>query len=379
MTFKRLSNYFQWNPTESGEKLQEKDQQIVELEKELKEKSENQDESKGESKNQDVPRTVSENQVEPVEKSDDQNIPQQESDDPVVPREVKEHLERGIIFSSPPVLDPKYKKQIVVGGTGGLMNYMLGVVLVIKENFDLDDCILSGTSGGCTSCLFLLMPEEKLKIHDFLDHNNDFFFCKDFIDTLFGGRFWSQGNVNDSCYCFLNKILEEYYPDEETREKEILERCHGRLYISTTKLKWFQNYIINHWDSLEEFTHSFLSSMTIPFWSQWTISKTYKQNWLMDGGFSNSTPDIFEKLPILYLECHKWRDFRWNDYYPHHSYQEHTKLRELGVQDTLEHLEELEEFFGQTAKCRQYINLVPERDKVEQVEIEQDKAENEID
>ena len=53
--------------------------------------------------------------------------------------------------------DKKYKRQLVFGGCGGMYNYFLGIALVIQENFkeQLDDTLITGTSGGCFPALLL--------------------------------------------------------------------------------------------------------------------------------------------------------------------------------------------------------------------------------
>jgi hypothetical protein len=268
-----------------------------------------------------------------------------------------EYTERGIIFSKKPNLDiNKYKKQISIGGTGGLMNYMVGIIQIIKENFDLDDCIVSGTSGGCLSAFLLIVPKDKIKIDDFLDYYNDHLFCQEFLNLLSDSIVGCNGRVNSSCHTVWNKILAHYFPDPATRDKEILDFVKDRLYISTTKINGFKNFIINDWDNVDDLIESVLSSMTIPIWSQLTITRNYKNYWLMDGVFSNSTPQIFLQMPTLNLECLKWRNFRYIDFYPSYKYEDHAKLKKLGMLDALEHLEDLEKFFGQPAKCRQYLN-----------------------
>jgi hypothetical protein len=271
--------------------------------------------------------------------------------------ETGEYIERGIIFSKKPNLNSnKYKKQISIGGTGGLMNYMIGIIQIIRENFDLDDCIITGTSGGCLSAFLLVTPKDKIEIDDFLDHCDDNLFCQDFLDLLSNSIIGCNGRVNSSYHIIWNKILERYFPNLETREKEVLGFVKDRLYISTTNIKGFKNFIINDWDSMDDLIESMLSSMTIPIWSQWTIARSYKKHWLIDGGFSNSTPQIFLQMPILNLECLKWRQFSYMDFYPSYKYKDHSKFKKLGMLDALEHLNDLENFFEQRAKCRQYLS-----------------------
>uniref|UniRef100_A0A6C0EC14 PNPLA domain-containing protein n=1 Tax=viral metagenome TaxID=1070528 RepID=A0A6C0EC14_9ZZZZ len=271
--------------------------------------------------------------------------------------ETGEYMERGIIFSKKPYLNTtKYKKQISVGGTGGLMNYMIGIIQIIKENFDLDDCIVTGVSGGCLSAFLLITPKDKIKIDDFLDHSSDYLFCQEFLNLLSDSIVGCNGRVNSSFHIIWNKIIEHYFPNPDTREEEILNIVRDRLYISTTKIGGFKNFIINNWDNVDDLIESVLSSMTIPVWSQLTITRSYKNYWLFDGFFSNSTPQIFLQMPTLNLECLKWRNFRYIDFYPSYKYEDHSKLKKLGMLDALEHLEDLERFFGQTAKCRKYLS-----------------------
>lgn len=328
-------------------------------------KKEEEIESEEKKKNQDLEETEvkednpeKEDLEEEEEDSDIDKVEKEEVEDPTkgVILENGEYLERGIIFSKKPIRDPKYKRQIIIGGTGGLLNYMLGVTQIIKENFDLSDTLICGSSGGCTSALYLALPPEFIEVDDFLDHHTDHFFCREYLDLFFGGLIGCPGRPNYASEIFLKKILEHYYPNEETREQEILDLVHGRFFVSTTKMRNLGNYVINHWESVDDLINSIVSSMTIPIWSQWTISRAHKQYWLFDGGLSNATPQIFMQIPTLILECAKWRQFGWLDYYPVNNYDDHSRFKRLGMKDALEHLRELEGFFEQTAKCRSYLN-----------------------
>lgn len=256
-------------------------------------------------------------------------------------------------YSHQPILDSKYKKHLIVGGTGGLMNYLMGVCQVIKDNFDLSDTILTASSGGCICALFLIL--EEAKIQNFLDHLEDPFFYRKNFSNLFKGFFGCMFNFNYFHSIGLDYVFNHYFPLEkynsvEEREDAILNQFRGKLLISATKWKDKSNFIINDWKTLEDFKNAILASMTIPIVSEGRLTKFHEGHHLYDGVYSS--PEYPWKLPTYHIGCDRWRDRKWYHYYPTKCILKNDQFKFDGIQDTLENLEEIEEFFGVQAKCR---------------------------
>ena len=93
-------------------------------------------------------------------------------------------------------------KELCFAGSGGLYPYYLGIAHFIKNNYDLDDVIFTGLSGGCFSVIPLALDMDMdIYINDY--HKS---FIEDVSSCGYGGLY----NLISIC----RKRLIEYLPDE---------------------------------------------------------------------------------------------------------------------------------------------------------------------
>ena len=68
------------------------------------------------------------------------------------------------------VIEKKKIKQVVFTGCGGMIAYYFGIAKFLQENYDLNDIIFGGVSGGSIVALFLNTKEDMNNIKKYTDN-----------------------------------------------------------------------------------------------------------------------------------------------------------------------------------------------------------------
>ena len=171
--------------------------------------------------------------------------------------------------------EPQIEIDIVMTGGGLKGYYMAGASYVLLHELEKQNVRIArvaGASAGAWAGFFMLTG----------------FSCADWIETYFG------------CAKNLQRTLLEAYEDMWPFVKTLIPEdayihCSGKLFISLTEVTvWgLRNRMVSQYDSNEDLFCACLASSTIPYLTVRSMVATYKNMWVLDGGFTNNTP-IFD-------------------------------------------------------------------------------------
>ena len=104
----------------------------------------------------------------------------------------------------------------------------------------------------------------------------------------------------EDCYNYtlgafnINFVMEKYIREcMEQLPADAHITLSGRLFISVTHAKTFQNHIISEFYSREDLIHCLLCSCYLPVFSGWELPK-FRGKKYIDGGFTNNQPNPFD-------------------------------------------------------------------------------------
>ena len=167
-----------------------------------------------------------------------------------------------------------YNKKLIILTPGGLYGfYTLGVSSYIKDNYNLTDCVFSGSSAGSWNSLFLSyqgdqnITQNMLQLISHVQNQSSIY------------------NIQTSMKCFL-------LCNFNTSDFDLTKSSVG---VTTfTGIFSFKLILYTHFYDLEDFINCCMASSHIPFISGKLLFR-YKKRLSFDGGFSKFP---YQKYPI---------------------------------------------------------------------------------
>jgi len=215
---------------------------------------------------------------------------------------------------------------INVFATGLYLPYSLGVLGYIKNNIDIPEYKLTGTSGGSWISLMYCL-EDDLSNHETI---------------------WNY-TIQDNDYKIkLNSNLEDYIENVSKnlirRYKNIDDKIIKSLPLSiiSTKLnKIPENVKISKFDNIEDIIEYCVCSSYIPFVSGKNMCKKYKEFYYIDGDIFKNKKNINTPKPTINIHKKMWgRKFNiYNSIYSDYNTSE--KLFKYGWEDTEKNIDEI--------------------------------------
>ena len=215
--------------------------------------------------------------------------------------------------------------QIVFAGSGGMYHYYLGIAKVLQENFYLDNVICGGTSGGCFPALLLLLGHNIDKVH--YDINRKI--LDESANSWLGSLFRWNAIVRKHVLDFL---------DPDTHEK-----VNGRLFISMTNIRPFQNEVVSEWESTEDLVDCMQCSSFIPIVFEPKMWHYHRETRYVDGGFTNNKVTVHPDKPHIYITTNKWRTNNYNWIWCYSDYMWAEQLYMWGKEDATKNIHEFVE------------------------------------
>ena len=213
--------------------------------------------------------------------------------------------------------------QISFAGSGGMYHYYLGIAKVLQDNFELNNVIFGGTSGGCFPALLLVLDFDIDKVHYELNHK----ILEETANCWLGSLF----NYNQICRKHLINYL----------DNESYKKAAGRLFISMTKLYPWKNEIISEWESVEDLVHCIQCSGFIPIIFEPKVWHWYRDGRYIDGGLTNNKVQIHNDRPHIYITTTMWREANYNWLWCYSDAMWAEQLYKWGKEDATEHLDDL--------------------------------------
>ena len=140
---------------------------------------------------------------------------------------------------------------ICFSSSGWAFIYYLGIAKFLQENFELNDVKYLSVSGGCIPSLLLL-----------INYDIDHFFKK--LKPI--ANLCNSGIMTPTTYC--SDIIDEVM---FLMPKNICEIIKNRIKISTTKLPWFENVIIDEFNNIEELKEAIICSCYSPIFFPYSL------------------------------------------------------------------------------------------------------------
>jgi hypothetical protein len=210
----------------------------------------------------------------------------------------------------------KQEVQFIVGGGGFFVAYLLGIVSVVQQFFELDKCIFAGSSAGCIPALALAadIPMSRI-INTLLEISNR---CND--------------GIYDKIYNYLSDAI------KQNIDQCTINKVNNRLYICVTEVPAFKTQLINSWESVDDLTQCILCSSYIPIILGSKLSLKYKGKNYVDGDLLRRLPKVNDSLPILAVHKRMWRKEHGMFIYPTSNVEYVMELIDRGISDSIENL-----------------------------------------
>ena len=221
------------------------------------------------------------------------------------------------------------KKQIVFTGCGGMLPYYFGIAQYLQENYNLDNIIFGGVSGGAIITLFFLLKKNMESI--FKTALNDI--CNNIKKKDTGALF----NMLD----ILKDYLIKYF-DENCSNNEYIS-FNNNSFISVSSIYPHQKTIISNWESNNDFIDCVIASCSLPLLGN-NFFCYYRDSYCLDGCFYNNRPILYQELPILFITPYKWRIIPPSWFVIGTDSEWYNKLFNLGYKDAVDNKLELDEF-----------------------------------
>lgn len=222
------------------------------------------------------------------------------------------------------------KVHLFMGGSGGYYSYYLGIASVLQENFNLDNVIFSGVSGGTIVNLFLALGISIETV--FKDWNVPL--LKSVAQFKFGALF----NWNQACLEHFHRMV----PDDA------YQTVKGRYFVYSTEFyftqKW-KNRMIGDWDNNEELGKAVLASCQVPILLGGDLYTIYRNEKFIDGCVTYR-PDLnnHKHIPTIKIYANTYRDYKHIWFWPWTSEEWHRQIYEWGRDDAIKNLDYFKQF-----------------------------------
>ena len=228
------------------------------------------------------------------------------------------------------VLNKKEKKQVIFSGCGGMIAYYFGVAKYLQENYDLDNIIFGGVSGGSIISTFLSLNHD---IEEIYLSSSKYMCCE--LDKCKTGALFNTINI-------IKSYLTKYFG--ENCDCCIYDKLKDNLFISVSFLYPKQNTIIHKWHNNNDLINCILSSCGLPLLDK-CIVRSYRNSYCIDGALFNNNPRLYSELPILKISPYKWRIPPLNWYLFSSKLEHNNMLFKLGYDDARNNSGELDNYF----------------------------------
>lgn len=222
------------------------------------------------------------------------------------------------------------KVHLFMGGSGGYYSYYLGVASVLQRNFNLDNVVFSGVSGGAMVNLFLALNKDIDSV--FNDWNVPV------LHKVSQFKFGALFNWNQVMLDHFHKFVEE---DAHLKVK-------NKYYVYTSEFYYFkkwQNRMIDNWTNNEELGKAILASCQIPFLFGGELYTIYRNERFVDGCFTY-TPEMnnHQHMPTIKIYANSWRPYKTTWLWCWTSVEWHQKIFKWGQEDASQNLPFFKDF-----------------------------------
>jgi hypothetical protein len=219
----------------------------------------------------------------------------------------------------------KIKNKLINITPGGIYGYYdAGITKILKDKFDLRDCIFSGASAGSWNSLFMVYKRD--------NHG-------DIMNNIFEINFSKSDSIKNLQLKLKEKILSNYKTEDFDLDRLFISVCVYENYS-------LNNYIYTDFQSLEEAIDCCVASSNIPLLTGNIIFK-YKNKISFDGGFLSNPYILFIK-PIFTITYTVWGR---NRFYTSLFNKIDTNLKNLyleGQADTIDNINHLDKIFSKS-------------------------------
>lgn len=227
------------------------------------------------------------------------------------------------------------KKQVVFTGCGGMIAYYFGIAKYLQENYDLDNIMFGGVSGGSIIATFLGLNEDIEKIY--LSASK--YLCSELNKSNTGALF--------STIDIMKSYLVNYF--NENCDSNIYTKLNNNLFISVSFIYPKQDTIIYDWNSNSDLINCITTSCSLPL-LDFCLLTSYRNSYCLDGALYNNKPILYSELPILVISPYKWRFTFPNWYLISSEIKQYDMLFKLGYDDASNNCGELDDYFTKK-KC----------------------------
>lgn len=216
--------------------------------------------------------------------------------------------------------------QISFAGSGGMYHYYLGIAKVLQDNFDLDNVIFGGTSGGCFPALLLALGINIDELHYGVNQN--------ILDEA--SKYWLGSLFN------WNKVVRDHIIEYLPANSHQLVK--NRLYISMTKILPWGNEIVSEWNTTEDLIHCIQCSSFVPIVFEPKMWHWHRDARYIDGGVTNNKVHVHPDKPHIYITTTMWRQVNFNWVWCYSDVLWAEQLYKWGKEDATCHLHEFAEY-----------------------------------
>lgn len=228
---------------------------------------------------------------------------------------------------------------ITFGPTGNLFMYSHGIAAYLEDNFDLNNVIYAGNSGGCQPSFFLASGlGMKIALNKWYLP-----MIKDIIEDNLYHPFLTTSFKRSKRY--LGRLVDQ----------DIIKKLYNKLFLVVTHFPYFKPLIFNKYDNFDDLFYIIQGTQYIPFLSGWPLV-AHKYKLICDGYFSCKVNRPIKNIKWLRLDPFKWKRFKvaegLSSFKKFHDINYNLELRKLGYNDAQNHHSEFINF-----------GLVPKTDK----------------
>ena len=228
------------------------------------------------------------------------------------------------------IIKKRIKKQVVFTGCGGMIAYYFGIAKYLQENYDLDNIIFGGVSGGAIVSTFLSLNHDLEKIY--LSASE--YLCSELNKSNTGALF----NTID----IIKSYLTNYF--DVNCDSDIYTKLNNNLFISVSFVYPKQNTIIYKWDSNHDLINCITTSSSLPL-LDYCLLTSYRNSYCLDGALFNNNPILYSELPIFIISPYKWRYTLPNWFLITSESKKYDMLFKMGYEDACNNCIELDNYF----------------------------------
>jgi hypothetical protein len=234
-------------------------------------------------------------------------------------------LDKNLVSSYPK------KVHLFMGGSGGYYSYYLGIASILQKNFNLDNVIFSGVSGGTMVNLFLALNMDIEKVFD--EWNIPL------LETVSEYRLGALFNWNKTALYHFHKMIPE----------DAHQQVKGRYYVFSSEFHFFskwKNKMLGDWDNNQELGKAILASCQVPILLGGNIYTFYKNQRFVDGCFTYY-PKLNQygiDMPSIKIYANSWRPYKVSWLWCWTSVEWHRKIYQWGQDDANKNLKYFKQF-----------------------------------